>query len=1363
MKQLIYPILFFLLIAPVKHLNAQLKIALPPAEMRADVSLREGRIAASYDMSHFRASEITVNGSDFVRISFPGSFPSGSLGMPQIPVFSSLIETFPHASYTFKILSVDSVLIDLDELFPGVLLLPVQESKQKGTAINPEFILGYTTNPGNYNTSANALLTVENQGIMRGVSIGRLEFNPFRYDPELNQLTVYYSASFEAVPEIQYPGSTSDIRSSVFERALSPVIRNSDAGTLKRLVSEEPVTMVILSDSIFRDALQPLVEWKTEKGFRVIEAYTNDPEVGNTNSSIRAYLQQIYNDPPQDIAPPSYLLIAGDVEHVPLSQSSGQITDLYYTTFDGEGDYLPEIFHGRISVKNDTQLTNVVNKILLYEKYQFPDPSFLNRSILIAGYDASYASVHGNGQINYASEYYFNSENGITANVYLHPQAASLDHEILDDISAGAALVNYTGHGEYYGWIDPAFRLGNIDTLKNIAKYGLVIGNGCSTNQFNLPSQDCFAEAIIKAKDRGAIGYIGCTNDSYWDEDYYWSVGVGPFSSSPSYEETSQGYYDKLFHLGNEPVESWCPSLGEMIFAGNMTVQQSASIRKEYYWEIYQIMGDPSLVPWFRVPDDPEVEYPSAIPDNTSAISIVASPYDYIALSAEGNLIHAMHANQFGQATFSLPESVNGLDLKLVVSGDYRQPFSDSIYRSNELPGYLELLTYSLVNESEIQDELISIGEEFSLALSIVNNSSTAITGEELIIESSSDFISVSDSVYIAESIPAGDTLVIPVAFRITAGIVPSDNTAFTLSIRRKSQAIGNVIFIREEIHRSTLNTMGINWNDRAYGNGNGKVDAGEKILFEWTIRNDGSYSSDQLSMQWGPNSSAFFTDFASDEFPAIPPGGQLSILTTARVVLDPSSNKPFQLSLQVDDEAGQLSDSLTIVIGRHFEDFSTGDLSNFKWINSEAGWKIDSLYYDGPPYSLRSGIISHSQSSSLKIALDLPMADTLSFSYRVSSEAGYDYLRFYLDSVQIEKWSGEKGWKQYSIPIDSGNHLLEWRYQKDTNTERGEDAAWIDNVIFPANSFNRIDLGLLTPLSPNSSRSLAENEEVVLRVANTGQDTVSGFSVGYQLEDMSPVSHLFSDTLLPGQDLEILFDERIDLSEIRSYSLKAFVMAEGDRYPGNDSAIFVIDHYSYPDLGLVELGIDSTSDGSKDLIIEVSNQGNILIEKIDYTYLLDGYFRRDSSVEIDLAPGNSREIVIRLFEVGDDSIADGWHEYSIVAAEDSLIENNTVSGSFFYKGVQSIGKNSANYFLLYPNPIGGEFSINLGNEITLPAELTIFSVNGGIIYSSKIQTARSSFDSGTVFKEDGLYFIRIVGDGGSYSSGLKVYVHLQK
>ena len=67
-----------------------------------------------------------------------------------------------------------------------------------------------------------------------------------------------------------------------------------------------------MSDPIFQTALQPLIDWKTKKGFSVIEAYTNDPNVGTSTTSIKSYLQNMYDSATINNPAPTYLLIVGD-------------------------------------------------------------------------------------------------------------------------------------------------------------------------------------------------------------------------------------------------------------------------------------------------------------------------------------------------------------------------------------------------------------------------------------------------------------------------------------------------------------------------------------------------------------------------------------------------------------------------------------------------------------------------------------------------------------------------------------------------------------------------------------------------------------------------------------------------------------------------------------------------------------------------------------------------------------------------------------------------------------------------------------------------------------------------------------------
>ena len=53
-----------------------------------------------------------------------------------------------------------------------------------------------------------------------------------------------------------------------------------------------------------------------------------------------------------------------------------------------------------------------------------------------------------------------------------------------------------------------------------------------------------FWRSPLRADNKGAVGYIGGSNNTYWDEDYWWGVGNGttPPTSNPTYAQTGLGF-----------------------------------------------------------------------------------------------------------------------------------------------------------------------------------------------------------------------------------------------------------------------------------------------------------------------------------------------------------------------------------------------------------------------------------------------------------------------------------------------------------------------------------------------------------------------------------------------------------------------------------------------------------------------------------------------------------------------------------------------------------------------------------------------------------------------------------------------------
>ena len=88
------------------------------------------------------------------------------------------------------------------------------------------------------------------------------------------------------------------------------------------------------------------------------------------------------------------------------------------------------------------------------------------------------------------------------------------------------------------------FETSDIPGLKTMISM-VLIGNCCQSNKFDAPA--CFGEAILRANDKGAVGYIGGSNNTYWDEDYWWAVGnTSNFTANPTYTGTGLAAYDCL-------------------------------------------------------------------------------------------------------------------------------------------------------------------------------------------------------------------------------------------------------------------------------------------------------------------------------------------------------------------------------------------------------------------------------------------------------------------------------------------------------------------------------------------------------------------------------------------------------------------------------------------------------------------------------------------------------------------------------------------------------------------------------------------------------------------------------------------------
>ncbi len=214
----------------------------------------------------------------------------------------------------------------------------------------------------------------------------------------------------------------------------------------------------------------------------------------------------------------------------------------------------------------------------------------------------------------------------------------------------------------------------------------------------------------------------------------------------------------------------------------------------------------------------------------------------------------------------------------------------------------------------------------------------------------------------------------------------------------------------------------------------------------------------------------------------------------TYNISIDPSCDMAHLVEFNLNttaDNGLNINTTCYLIIGILIENFESGGLSTFEWSESDdSPWYIvTNEVYEGA-YSLKSGEIDNNETSVLEIDMYVVADGEISFVRKVSSENNYDFFEFLIDGVVKTSLSGEQAWGEYSCPVTVGTHTFTWRYRKDYSNAIGIDAAWIDNIVFPA--VNNIPPILSCQVSDISKLMNTNQEEIdPLTISNIGGGVV--------------------------------------------------------------------------------------------------------------------------------------------------------------------------------------------------------------------------------------------------------------------------------
>lgn len=771
---------------------------------------------------------------------------------------------------------------------------------------------------------------------------------------------------------------------------------------------------LVVAPAEFVSGLAPFVQWKRQEGFDVelLTVAVNHPD------SVRALIGSRWG-----VDGPEYILLVGDTAQLrPFTGTSrpagisAHITDLYFA--EHTGDYLPDACLGRWPVADSAALAAVVGKTIAYERGLGLDTAMLRRVLLVAGSeDSAPAPTTTNGQVNYLKREITAVHPEVDTLCYYNPSSATRREAILADAASGAALLNYTAHCTATQWTSPAVDADDFDSA-GMAQPMFFVNNCCRSNNF---AADCMGERLLLMPEGGAIGVVGATNSTLWNEDYYWSVGPKyPFSLDPVYDPQRPGAFDRW--LGRS---GGVETTGQLLHAGNMAVSAYGSPYDRFYWEIYCLLGDPSLRPFAGHVEQAWIAIDSAVAAGSGSVELRATPGATVTAVAGGRLLGRAVADSNGRALLVLSQCLDTGTVTFTATGAGLLPCVADTVAVRPQRGVA--LVDVAIADSAVAFTLANLGDDTLAGLTVSFANDTACAS----------CMQIDMPPLTVDSLPAGAR----VPLQATYGIASIGQWPFlsgTLTV-----ADSAALCTLQLRHRLSM----------AYPE------------LHIDILNSDSSAADTVQL-----------------------GGQYIVCATATGAYDTLSlavgevaDSVGHLVIDAAVSLGGWSDGgrWYVVCGQPDEGFERG-LECYPWqMGGTLGWQLDSTRTHGGRYSLRSGPIGHRQTSDLSLDVLLPHADTIGYWYYASTEAQADRMYFSVDGVvKADHW-GAGSWRHDAFVLDAGRHTLRWRYLKDASVSQGSDCVWIDDLRLPMALWSEaygcpaapVDtVGIASPLSPEVS-----------------------------------------------------------------------------------------------------------------------------------------------------------------------------------------------------------------------------------------------------------------------------------------------------
>lgn len=1049
MKNLITFILYCLSVtAVVAQAKSESRVAVL-AKSKTETTLRFSLSNAD------RTAVTTPQGAAYV-LSMDKGTPLLQKGTPDVPKFATSLLIPGTGNMAVEI--VDSEYQD----FPNVAIAPSKGDLKRTVdpaTIPYEYGSVYEHNaffPGR-------LADLQQPFVMRDARGQALWLYPVQYNPISQVLRIYthltvrvYHAGGSGDNEL--PAVKNRHYSRAFEQIYERLFLNYDPGFLGRS-DAAPEKMLVIAKDEYLAELEPLILWKRQMGIHTTVVPVS--EIGSSESSaIYNVVQQHYVE--EGI---SYVLLVGDENDIrpEMRADGGQYSCDNCFGYMDSTDHFPEIFVGRFNAATLADLKIMVNRNLEYEKNPLVDAAQNWCGTAMASTSEEGEGIGDDNQADYEQgnewktahladgyekvwEFYDGNQGGISptvGNATADQNGNPTNTQLVNLMnSRGVSLYNYCGHGWEQGLVSGNFNTEAVGMLRNAGRYPIVIAVACCAGNFtNNDGGDCLGEALQRAGDAASGEARG---------------GIAGFFSSDyqSWAPPMEGQDGMNQYLIDADGVALTPSIGPMLAIGNAKMIAAYAEGGELMADFWNMFADPTTIPRTRLPQVLLANHVPATFIGTGSLTVSSI--------VEGALVSLYWQEQTlavatvsgGVASLNFPPLDNVGNITVTVTQFNYMPYQGNITVTPASGPFV-------VNQSVVLDDAVlgnsnqqaDFGETVAFNVTLANVGLALATAATATLSTPDANVTISDDSEVFGDIAQNEAVAKTAAFAFTVSgdIVDGHVVNFNLHLAYSNgQTFETVIPVK--LRAPLLKTTTYKMNDASGGNGNKRLESGETATI--LIKN----------LNVGHSQSPIATGILTTDSPWLTVSeavvlGNLNALTgtadatfTISVAPDapPSTLANFQYKVQA-GFYGTEQDFGPLTINAILETFESHTFTAYPWaFDGNKPWAITSpVAYTGA-YSSRSGSIFNNQRSIMHLTLNILTDGTIGFARRVSSEADYDFLRFLVDDVEVDRWSGEVAWGEVSYSVPAGIHKFSWIYEKDEVSMQGSDRAWVDDILLP-------------------------------------------------------------------------------------------------------------------------------------------------------------------------------------------------------------------------------------------------------------------------------------------------------------------------